>query len=349
MTRIFFQLTLFFFILLSILGCTDVDIEDRLIIKKGSIVVCNGGDNSISVIDPETQKETQRYYIELSSQKGFLHHINLSKDGRYISLALPSYDFSLGHTGTHTFNQQNNQGKSIVIDIVSGTLVGNIDVKLSNHNVLFEPETKRTWTAYVSHSSNIEVQQINSKSPVLIPVESDPSDLVWINDHSQVAISGGESSFITIYDKLTFKRAKTIKVDPFPTGLYPGYTSHSLIAVNANQNSINFIDTKEYRVVDFIDLDFSPGFGVFRTEKEVWITNPSENKLYVYKKENASWKIAWELKTQDDPHQITFNSSKTEAFISCQRADVVEVINTFDGTKTGEIKVGIKPNGLILI
>lgn len=81
-------LFLFVAVLLATTSCS----RESLGGKKAFIV--NGGDNSVDVFDLKKLRFTKTRYLKTDSGF-FAHHINLSPGRKYLSIALPRYDFQV--------------------------------------------------------------------------------------------------------------------------------------------------------------------------------------------------------------------------------------------------------------
>src|SRR3990172_1184443 len=80
-----------------------------------AVFVVNGGSNSISVIDAQTDREERT--IRLTGVS-WPHHIYLSPDQKSMVVAAPGMDLSEGHHGGHVM-----PGDLVVLDSVTGEVI----------------------------------------------------------------------------------------------------------------------------------------------------------------------------------------------------------------------------------
>lgn len=323
-------------------SCMQKEAEVSGILKKPSVLVVNGGDNSLSVIDPDTYQERGRLFI-VSPHNTFIHHIGLSADQRRFAFALPEYDFSGGHNGLH--NQQAG-GHVAVFNRETEKNEYTISVPFANHNAVFSPDGSEIWTGLVSHSGRVMVYNARNGSLIKeITVGADPHEVIFSGRY--VLVTCMESSFLTVIDPLTKTLVRDVKVDPFPTNVWPGKNINQVIVENANQKSLNFVDLNLLQVNDHIDLPFNPGFAAFAPDGDLWICAKGQNYLYVYHKTGESWKMKRQISTENDPHHFLFLGENL--WLVNQKQNTVEIFNVSSGEKIKGISTGLKPNAIIYL
>lgn len=142
--------------LLYLSSCSKTDVSgltlnNESLIKSGDIVVLNGGDNSLSIIDPISLTERKRHYLELDIQ-GFAHHLHLSTSKEKLSIALPNYDFSQGHGDAH---KSNKSGAILEVNTKDGSVSKIIKVGALNHNAIFNNDESEIWASLIKEAGKI--------------------------------------------------------------------------------------------------------------------------------------------------------------------------------------------------
>jgi YVTN family beta-propeller protein len=335
----------YLFLLLCLVSCSKKDPILPLIFEQGSAFVINGGENSISIIDTESFEEKARYFFKKAGNT-FGHHIYFSKDFSKLSIAFPEYDFSNGHGGLHGASVNGNIGILNLSDQTEKI----IPLNFANHNAIFSPDQIEIWTSLVSHSGKVQVfDAVNFNSIKEISVGPDPTELIFAKNGNLAVVACGETSFLTVIDAKSKTIIKEIKVDPFPTNVWPGWNQATVFVENSNAKSINIVNLDDFKVIDFIDFEFIPGFTVYNSSSnELWVCAPKANKVYVYQKIQTEWVKKSEILTDNDPHQISFLKDGGTAFIVNQTGNSVQVVDVSSKSIKKKINVGLKPNGIAI-
>ncbi len=339
--RFFMRYILLALIFFSCSKKTD-EISD-LNFEKDSAFVINGGDNSISIIDTKSFDQKGRYYFK-NAGNSFAHHIYISKDFSKLSVAFPEYDFSNGHGGLHGASVKGNVGVLNLLDKSENVF----PVSFANHNALFSNNQSEIWTSLVSHSGKIQVFDANTFASIKeIVVGPDPSEVIFAKNGDLALVACGETSFLTVIDTKRKAIIKEIKVDPFPTNVWPGWDESTVFVENSNANSLNIVNLDDFKVTDFIDFDFIPGFSAFNTSTdELWICAPQSDKVYIYRKLHTEWIKKGEILTDVEPHQLAFLNNGKSALIVNQKGNSVQVVDVASKKIIKKIDVGLKPNGI---
>lgn len=330
---------------LALVACKEKDQPNTSqLLSNPAFLVVNGGENSLSVIDPETFIEKGRFFIQ-SPNNTFAHHLCLSPNASKIAIALPTYDFSAGHDGLHN---QTSSGYVAIVDRNTEKVERTLAVDIANHNAIFSADGKELWTGLVSHNGKIVVFNAETGSKIKeINVNPDPHEIILSENGKYVLVTGLESSFLTVIDAEKKVIIREIKVDPAPSNVWHGKDANQVIVENSNQKSINFVDLQSLTVTDYIDFNFTPGFAKFAPNGNLWICAKGENSLYIYSKESGSWQMKHKIETQRDPHHLTFY--KGNAWLVNQKENTIEVFNIESKAKISETKVGSKPNAIVYL
>lgn len=337
------RLTYSLSLLVILFSCKEND-PQTFYLNGPSVIVVNGGDNSLSVIDPETQEYRGRIFIS-SPNNTFAHHIGINSDASKFAIALPEYDFSAGHNGLHG---QQVKGYVAILNRLTEKVERSIEVPYANHNAVFSPDGTEVWTGLVSHTGKLLVYQTSNGSLVKdINVGSDPHEVLFSEDGKYVLVTGMETSFLSIIDPVKKELIRDVKVDPFPTNVWYGKDANQVIIENSNQNSLNFVDLSLKQGTDYIDLPFTPGFSKFAPNGELWICAKGQNFVYIYEKKDGHWNQKGSIATENDPHALMFLNGNT--WLVNQKQNTVEIFNTTTKEKKKSINVGPKPNAIVYI
>lgn len=333
-----------------ILGCKKNTDSPILPIEVDKIdfpaaYVINGWDNSISVIS--LAENSVKKLIQLKEVGKFPHHINLSPDGSKLVVAIPEFDFTLSHDLVHANTSL--KGGFTVLDAVTGKILNQTIIERANHNAVFSPNGKEIWTATMAHGANMYIYDAETYNLIkTIPLDADPSEVVFSKNKRYAFVAPMESSFIHVIDAERKLRVKDIKVDAFPTNVWSG-TDGKIYVENKTQKTVNIINADNLSVESAINLDFKPGFMAFNTlHNELWICKATDNKVAYFTKNGTEWSKKGEFQTDLDAHAIGFTKNQETAYIVNQQGNTVSVIDVKTHTKVKDIKVGSKPNGIVI-
>ncbi|MFT6999652.1 MAG: YVTN family beta-propeller protein [Spirosomataceae bacterium] len=324
--------------------------KDEAVVEKKKVdypaaYVVNA-DNTISVINLLTQSVDTTFLIS-SEGNSFAHHIYKNPDNTHLAVALPSVDLSNGHDKLHDIDSF---GGVVVLKASDGTFVSDIITAEANHNAIFSPDGNEIWTGLMSHDSPI-VKVYDSYGLInvaAIPVGTDASEVTFSSDGKIAFVAAQESSFVYAIDVKMKEVVKQIKVDFFPTNVWPG--TDRVFVENKNRHSINIINTKTLKAEEAIDLDFEPGFTLFHEKsKTLWICDAKNNQVRLFSKSGSAWNEVEKIKTDIDAHAIAISDKYGIALVVNQRSNTVSVIDLVTRKKLKEIVVGLKPNGIVLI
>lgn len=333
--------TVLFLFLLVIFSCSKRnDNASPNLLKPPLFFIINGGENSVDAFDKSQLELKNKSYINNSGDI-FAHHINLSDSKKYLSIALPKYDFALGHAGLHNSTKE---GGVAILETESGKVIRNFTTPQANHNAILVNNDTEIWTAGLNSKGNVFIYDFkDNKLLETLIIDSEPTELIYLKD--KVFVACENSSFVYAIDTKTRKIIKQIKVDPFPESVYKSQNG-DIYVQNTNVKSINIIDSEELVVKDNLDIMFVPGAIDFNIKnKELWVLSPLENKVYVFKKDNT-WKLIEEIQTEKDPHHFKFYDNDNKMILVNQFSNTIQIIDTQTKKIIKTKIVGSKPNGI---
>lgn len=350
-------LSLISIVLLCTLSCKKKEIQIEKIINYPAAFVVNGEDNTISIIDLKNNNVNEVFDLTIVKKKNSLsiingfwsHHLDVSSDNSKIIVAAPQFDFTLGHDILHDSNVSG-KGGIIVIDKNTGTILNRIDVPNINYNAKFVNQGREIWTTTTNHNGYLYIYDALTGNEIKsLPLGSDPTEIVFSSDGKIGFVALSQSGFVLAIDTEKKQIIKSIKVDLYPTNVWLG-ADRLIYVENKNRNSINIINPEELLAFESIDLDFTPNYIVFNIlTNELWTCTAGGSKVVFFKKIDDKWEKKGTIESGDDAHAIAFSKDFKKAFVVNQRSGSVSVINCLNHTKESEIKVGNKPNGILLI
>ncbi|UTA70016.1 YncE family protein [Emticicia sp. 21SJ11W-3] len=328
-----------------LVSCKDKEEVPTESIDFPAAYVVNGGSNTISIIDLNERKVKK--LIQLTDLGRFPHHIELSPDGKKLSVALPEFDFTLSHDQLH--NATNLKGGIAIIDADNGKSLLKMQLDRVNFNAVFTHDNTEIWTASTNHAGEMHV--FDTATGVLkdeIFLGADPTEVVFSKDGRYAFVALGESSFILAVNVKLKKVEKYIKVDQFPTNVWLADDGYIYVE-NKNLLTINVVDPATMNATESIDLDFKPGQVAYHKGlNELWVCQAGQKKIAYFERKNNKWVLKSTIVTGDDAHAVKFSKDEKIAYVANQRGNTVSVINTATHEKIMDIPVGLNPNGIVL-
>jgi YVTN family beta-propeller protein len=337
-----------------VINATGCEKEDMILEMSDNITyevvyVVNGGSNSISVINAETNAVDKT--ISLPSNVSWPHHINLSPDGRILVVGVPGMDLSGGHEVAHVgHGGATMKGGLILLDAISGKVKVSREIEAMNHNGIFSPDGKEIWTALMmdSDSGMNKVQIFNATLSSLIKeiaVDNQPAEVTFSNDGKYAFVANGGSGTVTVIEVSTKNVKAKISVGATPVGAWPGVDGRMYVD-NERSKTVSVIDPSSLSVVQTIRIGYTPGYvATPASVDEFWVSDPDGAKVHYYKRKDGSHLGAFSV--GQGAHAIVFNSSGTRGYVTNQTDGTVSVVDVSTHTATKTITVGSKPNGLL--
>ncbi len=341
-----------------IASCSKMDnAQPELNINYPAAYVVNGMSSTLSVINLNTNEVTN--LIQLTDNMSgmahsgggmflkYPHHIYLNPAKNQISIAAPGMDLSEGH-GTAEVLAHSGMAKVAVLDAVKGINVKLIDVPEMNHNAIYSPDGKEIWTSQMDAKGKVLVYDANTYTlKNTINVGKEPAEVTFSSDGSTAFVANGMDNSVSVINPNTKTVIATILVGKNPVGAWTG-SDNRMYVDNEDGQSVSIIDVKTLKVVETIALGFMPGYAAFNGEmKELWVTDPMAGKVHWWKQDAAGkFMKGGSFSTANGAHAIAFKGMT--AYVTNQEAASVSVVDVMKHEKIKDIKVGEKPNGILI-
>jgi YVTN family beta-propeller protein len=345
-------------VLLVNVGCNRERIKSYNVNYPAAYVV-NTGDSTLSVINLNTQAVTEtidlmKMYdpnsdkdVVVSTFVAFPHHINMSGDKQMLAISDPGMDFSLGHTlGTASA-----VGKVIIMNPTTGGISRVVSIAAGmNHNGIFSPDGKFLWAAAMANNGNVYVFDLNQNYKLVktIAVGKNPMEITFSADGTKAFVPNHGGNTVSVIDVATQTVLKTVSVGNAPVAAWAGGDGKMYVQ-NEEGKSISVIDATSMAVEETVNLGFKPNYAAFNsTNNELWVSELGSDSVAYCQKNGSNWELKGKIQTANNPHAIVFSNDGKTAFVTNNGANSVSVIDADAKTKTKDINVGIKPNGILL-
>ena len=338
----YFVLSMSLFAALAIVASCRKD-KNGLNITHPAALVVNGADNNISVID--LTDDTKVYDISLNGAT-FPHHIYISPDKSKLAVAITNTDLSAGHGGHGSIA---GNFKVQVINAVTGVIEKEIALTRLPHNAVFNPSGTELWIPQADTPSTVVVYRTADWTKTNeITVGHLTSEVTFSADGSKVYAANTDEATVSVINPNTKMVLADIAVGLAPVGAWTAENG-KMYADNETSKTVSEIDVATNAVTATIDLGFKPGYVAYSDHhSELWVSDADNGKAVFYKLVGGVWTKDGEVATGADAHAIAFNADGTKAYVTNQGAGTVSVISLATHTKTKDITVGSKPNGIVL-
>ncbi len=302
-----------------------------------AVYVANGGDATISVVDPNAKKLIGTIVLE---NVKYPHHVNISPDGSKLAVASPGMDMSGGHHG----GMAGMRGAVIVLDAKTGKTLVSRRMDAMNHNAIFTKDGSELWTAAMATLGQVlRLDALTLEPKGAIDVGSMPAEITFSNDGKRAFVANGGSDSVSVIDVATAKVEQTIAVDKGPVGAWPGSDGVMYVDCEASK-SLVAIDSKTLAVVRKYNLGFTPGMVRAAPNDSLWVTDGDNGKVqFNMLSEDMGM---GDVDTGAGAHGLVFSNDGKTAFVTNQKDDSLSILDVESMQVIGKVAVGKKPNGL---
>lgn len=341
-------------ILIALQACSIKNTTPEINIISPAAYVINGESSTVTVIDLALNEVKNTILLDnsaINNKSGYTgtniqypHHIYISPDGTKLGIGVPGVDLSGGHSGSHE-----TKGKILIVDAKSGKILTNTELSKPNHNSIFSPDGKEVWTTSMEHDGKTLVYDLQTMTlKNTISVGEEPAEVTFSNDGKYAFTTNGESNSVSVIETNTKKVIKTIAVGAEPVGAWMGVDGNMYVDNEVSQ-TVSVINVTKLAVVETVNLGFMPGYVAYNQAlNEIWVSNAGQSFVHYFTRENNIWKKQGSFQTGLDAHAIAFSKDWKTAYVTNQGNLNVSVIDAANHKKIRDIKVGQKPNGIVL-
>lgn len=315
-------------------------------ITTDAVFVVNGGDPSISVVDPASSSVVGTIVI---ANGEFPHHISLSPNRSKLAVAVPGMDLSGGHEGVGTGGGGHAEMMAavMVLEATTGKTLVARRIEAMNHNAIFSPDGTEIWTSQMlvdMPGSVLVLDPATLETKKTITAGDMPAEITFDASGARAFVANGMSNDITVIDVAMKTVVMTIPVCDGPVGAWTGVDGVMYTDCEPGE-ALSAIDAASLAEVRRYALGFLPGMAATPAAGELWVSNAEQGSVVFYG--TTSDARTGELPTGAGAHGIGFSADRQTAFVTNQGANTLSVIDVAAKAVRGTVTVGQKPNGLL--
>lgn len=302
------------------------------------LLVVNQGDKTLSVVDPETNKEVAVIDEHQTTMHG--HEIAVGSDQRMVFM--PIY----GNVGVGSPGLDGNE--MIVIDWTTEKIVGRVDFGrgVRPHCAVFN---KATGMMYITTELDNSITIVDPKTFKIvgaIPTNQSESHMLAITRNGKWGYTANVSEgTVSVLD---IKARKTVAVIPIATvtqriALSPD--DKWVFTSDQTQPRMAAISTKTNKIEKWIDLPGN-GYGAAATPDGKWLLVPIPGKALVAVVDLKTLEVAHTVSVERAPQEMLVRPDGKFAYVASSSTKKVCVIDLTLWKMTTTIEVGNGPDGL---
>lgn len=310
-------------------------------IPNPAILIANGGNGNISIIDPVSLTVVE----SLSVMSGMNpHHVGLSPDKTRVLITATSGDLSGGHGGGHGSSEASTMVYQL--SLVSRDLNDIITVDATAHNAAFSRDGKAILLGMMEHGMVVgydatTFSQTFEASGFEMPLEVTPAS----TNSLLVAESG--AGRVTLFDLTSKSKTAMFDVGLTPVAAWASGDRNYFVSVEGGKLLKHLVEGAAVTLdTHAIDPNGIPGQAVMTPNaQELWVA-VEDRGVVAYFNPDTHAKLG-EFVAGTKPHGIIFEPSGARAFVTDEGGGRVLVVNVATHAVTSEIALGGKPNGIV--
>jgi DNA-binding beta-propeller fold protein YncE len=290
---------------------------DSLPTSQGLLLVCNKGDQTLSIVDPATQ--TQIAAVREDGVTG--HEVAASADGRLAFV--PIY----GNSGV---GQPGTDGRLIrVIDLAQRRIVGTVDFGkgVRPHCAVVHPKTGMLYVTTELENSVAVIDPASLKIVGSIPTGQPESHMLAITKDGRRGFTANVGpGTVSVLD---LEAKKTLKIIPISRNTQRiALSPDDRWAFTADQTKPQLvaIDTRTEAVAASIPLP-GVGYGTAPTPDGKWLIVAMPGSKQVGLVDIAQLKLVKELSVPKSPQEVLVRPDGAIAYVSCDSSKQVAAID----------------------
>lgn len=303
---------------------------------KGVLLVCNKGDRTLSIINPDTGEQ-----LGAVAEDGITgHEVAASADGQYAFVPIFG-NSGVGAPGT--------DGQLVrVIDLRNKSIVGTVDFGKGTrpHCAVIGPKDKLLYvTAELEHAISV-IDPKTFKILDSIPTGQPESHMLAISSDGKIGytanVGPGTVSVLDLEKKAILKIIQVAKVTQ-RISISPD--DQWVFTADQTKPQLAVIDTTKNEVAEWIELP-GKGYGTAPTPDGRWLVVAMNGIDKVAVVDLKTMKVAHTIDVPKSPQEVLVRPDGGVAYVSCDASGKIAVIDLHDFQVKSLITAGKDADGL---
>jgi DNA-binding beta-propeller fold protein YncE len=193
---------------------------------------------------------------------------------------------------------------------------------------------------YVSHGTQVEVLDIDSKSLVgTIPNTPGVHGIAVAPELGRGFISNGQASTVTIFDLKTLKKIGDVPTGKKPDAIIYDPATSAVFAFNGDSESSTVISAADGKVAGTIPLGGGPEFAVADGKGFVYDNLEDKSEVLKIDARKRTVEQRWPVAPCEAPSSMAMDRANHRLFIGC-RSRIMAVIDSESGKVVATLPIG---------
>ena len=152
-------------------------------------------------------------------------------------------------------------------------------------------------------------------------------------------ISNGKDDSVAVFDTVSFKIAKTIKVGKSPDAILYDPASNRIFVFNARSSDLTVIDPKSLMIVKTFPVKGRPEFGVVDGKGALYLDLEDKGELLKIDANKLTVAERWKTAGCDEPSAMALDSAHGRIFLGCSNK-IMEALDIATGKTITTLPIG---------
>lgn len=314
-------------------------------IPNPALIVANGGNETVTVIDPSTMTVVGTVSVMEGMHP---HHLGISPDKTRVLITATSADLSVGH-GASAHEGHGAAASTMVyqLDVTSGQFRDVVTIEATAHNALFTPDGETVVLGMMEHGMIVGYDSATfvesfTADGFEMPLEVTPTA------SGTLLIAESGASRVALFDLATRATLTTFEVGPVPVAAWASGGPNYFVSVEEGMQVKHLVEGDEGVTFDghTIELEGMPGQAILTPNgNELWVAVEDRGVIATF--DAITHESTGEFSAGTKPHGIAFEPDGSRAFVTDEDGGKLLVVTVADRSIASEVALGGKPNGVV--
>ena len=285
--------------------------------------ITNNADNTVSVIDTETNTVTATVNVE-----GGPIGVAVSPDG----------------TNVYVTNEDSNTVS--VIDTATNKVTATVKVGSGAKGIAVTPDGEKVYVTNYGGNTVSVISTAANKVIATVGVKNSPWAVAVSPDGTEVYVTNDVSGTVSVINTATDTVTTTVNVEnQSPGGVAVSPDGTNVYVTSGSSNTVAIISTETKSVTNTVNVGNSPhGVAVTPDGTNVYVANFGSKTVSVIS--TAANEVTNTVNVGNSPYGVAVSPDGTKVYVPDRDDNTVSVIDTATNTVTTAVNVGKRPKAL---